>query len=205
MVGNWEVNINVNGMPQKIASAVSKLSETLVGAEYDPIAYLGSQQVNGLNHAVLAEQTVVTGRDFKNIVMLIFNEKPNEREATLVSIDRIVEGGDALGGTQINATTVIPEEAMNEWRTAFEGFIGSDVIPFALLATQVVKGTNFIFAATLTPVVPGAKSKVVIVTLNSMTGTLAFADPFKTAQEASLGYAFTWLKNGLGKPLGEWP
>lgn len=205
MVGNWEVNINVNGMPQKIASAVSKLSETLVGAEYDPIAYLGSQQVNGLNHAVLAEQTVVTGRDSKNIVMLIFNEKPNEREATLVSIDRIVEGGDALGGTQINATTVIPEEAMNEWRTAFEGFIGSDVIPFALLATQVVKGTNFIFAATLTPVAPGAKSKVVIVTLNSMTGTLAFADPFKTAQEASLGYAFTWLKNGLGKPLGEWP
>ena len=205
MVGNWEVNININGMPQKIASAVSKLSETLVGAEYDPIAYLGSQQVNGLNHAVLAEQTVVTGRDSKNIVMLIFNEKPNEREATLVSIDRIVEGGDALGGTQINATTVIPEEAMNEWRTAFEGFIGSDVIPFALLATQVVKGTNFIFAATLTPVAPGAKSKVVIVTLNSMTGTLAFADPFKTAQEASLGYAFTWLKNGLGKPLGEWP
>lgn len=205
MVGNWEVNININGMPQKIASAVSKLSETLVGAEYDPIAYLGSQQVNGLNHAVLAEQTVVTGRDSKNIVMLIFNEKPNEREATLVSIDRIVEGGDALGGTQINATTVIPEEAMNEWRTAFEGFIGSDVIPFALLATQVVKGTNFIFAAALTPVAPGAKSKVVIVTLNSMTGTLAFADPFKTAQEASLGYAFTWLKNGLGKPLGEWP
>lgn len=205
MIGNWEININVNGMPQKIASAVSKLSETLVGAEYDPIAYLGSQQVNGINHAVLAEQTIVTGRDSKNIVMLIFNEKPNEREATLVSIDRIVEGGDALGGTQINATTVIPEEAMNEWRTAFEGFLGSDVIPFALLATQVVKGTNFIFAATLTPVVPDAKSKVVIVTLNSMTGTLTFADPFKTAQEASLGYAFTWLKNGLGKPLGEWP
>lgn len=205
MVGNWEVNVNINGMPQKITSAVSKLSEALVGAEYDPIAYLGSQQVNGINHAVLAEQTVVTGRDSKNIVMLIFNEKPNEREATLVSIDRIVEGGDALGGTQINATTVIPEEAMNEWRTAFEGFLGSDVVPFALLATQVVKGTNFIFAATLTPVVPDAKSKIVIVTLNSMTGTLAFADPFKTNQEASLGYAFTWLKNGLGKPLGEWP
>ena len=57
----------------------------------------------------------------------------------------------------------------------------------------------------MTPVVPDAKNKVVIVTLNSMTGTLAFADPFKTNQEASLGYAFTWLKNGFGKPLGEWP
>ena len=205
MVGNWEININVNGMPQKIASAVSKLNTTLIGAEYDPIAYLGSQVVNGTNHAVLAEQTIVTGRDSKNIVMLIFNEKPNEMEATLVNIERVVEGGAPMGGIAINPTTVIPKEAMEEWNTAFEGFVGSKVVPFALLATQVVKGTNFIFAAELTPVVPDAKSKVVIVTLNSMTGTLAFADPFKTNQEASLGYAFTWLKNGFGKPLGEWP
>lgn len=205
MVGNWEININVNGMPQKVASAVSKLNTTLIGAEYDPIAYLGSQAVNGTNHAVLAEQTIVTGRDSKNIVMLIFNEKPNEMEATLVNIERIVEGGAPMGGIAINPTTVIPEEVMNEWNTAFRGFVGSKVVPFALLATQVVKGTNFIFAAEMTPMVPDAKSKVVIVTLNSMTGTLAFADPFKTNQEASLGYAFTWLKNGFGKPLGEWP
>ena len=50
MVGNWEINVNVNGMPQKVASAVSKLNTTLMGAEYDPIAYLGSQVVNGTNH-----------------------------------------------------------------------------------------------------------------------------------------------------------
>lgn len=47
--------------------------------------------------------------------------------------------------------------------------------------------------------------EVVIVTINTMTGTVAFADPFETKQGASLGYAFTWLKNGFGKPLGEWP
>ena len=206
MVGNWEININVNGMPQKIATAMGKLNETLLGAEYEPIAYLGSQVVNGTNHAVLAEQTIITGRDTHNVVMIIFNEKPNEMEATLVSIERVVEGGAPMGGVNIIPPRVdIPEEAMNEWNAAFEGFVGSKVVPFALLATQVVKGTNLIFAAEMTPVVPDAKSKVVIVTLNSMTGTLAFADPFKTNQEASLGYAFTWLKNGFGKPLGEWP
>lgn len=205
MVGNWEIKVNVHGMPQKIASAVSKLSETLVGAEYDPIAYLGSQQVNGINHAVLAEQTIITGRDSKNIVMLIFNEKPNDMEATLVSIDRIVEGGDALGGTHINATTTIPEDAMKEWHTAFEGFLGAKYEPFALLGTQVVKGTNFIFAVEVTPITPNGKPEVAIVTINTMTGTMAFADPFETKQSASLGYAFTWLKNGFGKPLGEWP
>lgn len=205
MVGNWEINVNVNGMPQKVATAVGKLNETLMGAEYDPIAYLGSQVVNGTNHAVLAEQTIVTGRDSKNIVMLIFNEKPNEMEATLVNIERVVEGGAPMGGIAINPTTVISEEAMEEWNTVFEGRVGIKAEPFALLATQVVKGTNFIFAATVTPVYPDAETAISIITINTMTGTIAFANPFETKQAASLGYAFTWLKNGFGKPLGEWP
>ena len=205
MVGNWNVNVSVSGMPQKVASAIGKLSETLIGAEYTPIAYLGSQVVNGTNHAVLAEQTVITGRDTKNIVMLIFNEKPNDMEATLVNIERVVEGGAPMGGVNVNPMTEIPADAMKEWNTAFEGRVGIKAEPFALLATQVVKGTNFIFAATVTPVYPDAETMVSIITINTMTGTIAFANPFETKQEASLGYAFTWLKNGFGKPLGEWP
>lgn len=205
MVGSWKINVAVGSMPQKVASAVSKLSENLVGAEYTPIAYLGSQVVNGTNHAVLAEQVVVTGRDTKNIVMLIFNEKPNDMEATLVNIERVVEGGAPMGGVNVNPMTEIPADAMKEWNTAFEGRVGIKAEPFALLATQVVKGTNFIFAATVTPVYPDAETTVSIITINTMTGTIAFANPFETKQEASLGYAFTWLKNGFGKPLGEWP
>lgn len=40
--GNWEININTNGMPQKIATAFSELNETMLGVEYDFVAYLGS-------------------------------------------------------------------------------------------------------------------------------------------------------------------
>ena len=71
--GGWSVNVEVGKMPQKVATAFSKLGD-LVGASYTPIAYLGSQVVNGINHAVLAEQTVLTGKDTKNIVVIIFNE-----------------------------------------------------------------------------------------------------------------------------------
>ena len=56
MLGSWEVNVVTGGMPQKVATAFGELAGSLVGAEYTPIAYLGSQQVNGVNHAVLAEQ-----------------------------------------------------------------------------------------------------------------------------------------------------
>jgi hypothetical protein len=50
--GSWEINPIVDAMPQKVATAFSELAETLVGASYEPIAYLGSQTVNGINHAV---------------------------------------------------------------------------------------------------------------------------------------------------------
>lgn len=55
MVGNWEVKVAVDAMPQKVATAFGKVFEGFVGAQYTPIAYLGSQIVNGENHAILAE------------------------------------------------------------------------------------------------------------------------------------------------------
>lgn len=205
MFGTWNVNVSTSGMPQTVASAIAGLGETLLGCTYTPIAYLGSQMVNGVNHAVLAEQAITTGQDTKNIVVLVFNEKPGDMKATLVSIDRVVASGAPLGGIHLAPTTEIPEDKMDEWKEAFNGFVGSYIEPFAYLGSQMVKGSNEIFAAVLTPVAPKATSKVVIVTLNTVIGSFALADVLSTRQENSLGYAFTWLKGSLGAPLGEWP
>lgn len=192
MTGAWNVNVVIDAMPQKVATAIGKMSETLMGAEYDPICYLGSQVVNGTNHAVLCEQTIVTGRDTKNIVVVVFNEKPNEMELTLVRIDTIVEGGLPMGGTAIDVKTDIPDDAKAIWDDAFDGMVGSNVEPFALLGTQVVNGTNYIFGAMLTPVVANPESKAVVVTINEKSGTVKFADMLASKQGGSLGYAFTW-------------
>ena len=179
-------------MPQKVATAIGKMSESLMGAEYEPICYLGSQVVNGTNHAVLCEQTIITGRDTKNIVVVVFNEKPNEMELTLVRIDTIVEGGLPMGGTAIDVKTDIPDDAKAIWEDAFDGMVGSNVEPFALLGTQVVNGVNYIFGAVLTPVVADPMSKAVVVTINEKSGTVKFADMLVSKQGGSLGYAFTW-------------
>lgn len=192
MTGAWNVGINVGAMPQKVATAVGKMSESLMGAEYEPICYLGSQVVNGTNHAVLCEQTIITGRDTKNIVVVVFNEKPNEMELTLVRIDTIVEGGLPMGGTAIDVKTDIPDDAKAVWEDAFDGMVGSNVEPFALLGTQVVNGVNYIFGAVLTPVVANPMSKAVVVTINEKSGTVKFADMLVSKQGGSLGYAFTW-------------
>ena len=207
MVGSWEINVNTNGMPQKVATAVSALSEQLIGAEYTPIAYLGAQVVNGTNHAVLAEQLVLTGKDTKNVVVLIFNEKG--MDCTLVGIERVLESGMPEGGISVNATTDIPAEAMDAFNSVFAGFVGSKVEPFAYLGSQVVKGINYIFAAEVTPVVENPEKKAAIVIVNSLTGEISFTDLLSSKTDSlQLGYAFTWLKrqnSSLGAPLGEWP
>lgn len=205
MFGNWKINPVVGGMPQKIATAFAKLSETLIGAEYEPIAYLGEQTVNGVNHAVLAKQILTTGRDTENIVVIIFNERPDAMEATLVSIERVVEGGMALGGVKIFDGDSIPEDAKAAFKTTFTNYVGAKYEPIALLGTQVVNGINYIFAATLEPVVQNPEKQAVIVVVNDAAGSVAIEDLMKTKHESALGYSFTWLKGGFGKPLGEWP
>lgn len=207
-LGSWEVKVAVDAMPQKVATAIGELAEQLIGAEYKPIAYLGSQIVNGINHAVLAEQTIITGKDTKNVVILIFNEKPNEMKATLVNIERVIEQGGEMGGIAVDVKTDIPAEAKEAFDNAFEGFVGSKVTPFAYLGSQVVKGVNYFFAAEVTSITAEPVTKVALVTVNGMTGEIAFADLLDSRQDAlTLGYAFTWLKKGtsFGAPLGEWP
>lgn len=189
MFGKWNVNVSA-AMPQKVASAVASLSETLTGAEYTPIVYLGSQVVNGTNHAVLAEQTILTGRDTTNIVILIFNEKDND--CTLVNIERVIESGSAFGGTTINTTIDIPTDIKDIWDKAFEDRIGGKIEPFVFLGTQAVKGTNYIFAATVDPMTPNSEVSINIVTVNPMTKNVSFSELLKNRQIASLGYAFSW-------------
>lgn len=195
-VGTWNVEIvdmTTGSMPQKVATVSSAFTEKLgelLGAQYTPIAYLGSQVVNGTNHAILAEQVVITGRDTKNVVLVILNEKGND--FAIVNIERVVEGGTGLGGTVVDVKTEIPEDAKAVFDKTFEGFVGSKVEPFALLGTQVVKGTNYIFAAKVTPVTAEPTQKFAIVTVNGLENKATFADPLRSDLKNGLGYAFTW-------------
>ena len=196
--GGWVTDIKF-GMPQKIASAMTNLTEKIgLGASYKFIAYLGHQEVNGTNHAVLAEQIVMTGRDVNNAVVIVFNEKPGSNDVAVVEIKDIVQGGGALGGIKVDMSTEIPEEAQKALDTVLEGWVGSDIKPFAYIGTQVVKGTNYIFAATLKRVVPGAKEYAALVVVNEMEKKLDIFNIFDigvnddTGELLSLGYAFTW-------------
>ena len=190
--GNWNVNVVMGRMPQKVATAMAKLEESITGAEYEPIAYIGSQVVNGTNHAILAKQIIVTGRDTSNVVLMIFNEKPSDTEATLIGIERIIESGLPAGGVQIDIHTEIPEDAIEIWKDAFMGYVGLAIEPFALLGTQIVNGINYLFAAEATPVGLEAGKRAYLVVVNSNERRVNLINLLTDKHQAGLSYAFTW-------------
>lgn len=191
--GNWEIAIEIGRIPQKIASAIIDLGEKLVGAEYEPIAYLGSQVVNGVNHAVLAKQIITTGRDTENIVVLIFNEKNNN--VVLVSIERVMSGSDAVfGGIRLdvkNITIEWDEEANFVFTNAFKEFTGAKMVPYYLLGTQIVRGVNYFYLAEMRGLGENDKKKAVLVIINSATDVVSIIDILTNKFTDSAKYSFT--------------
>jgi hypothetical protein len=192
-LGAWEVKVSTN-FPQKVATGIAQLDEQLIGAEYDAVAYLGSQVVNGTNHAVLAQQTILTGRDTKNAVVLVFNEKPKSMEVALASINTIVKGNNEPGGIDVNVTAEIPAEAKAALDAALKGgFVGSKVEAFAYIGKQVTKGIDYIFACEVTPVTQNPVKTISLVKVHSIDNTLEFKALFSDEKNnTKLGYAFTW-------------
>ena len=166
--GGYDVNVNVNGMPQKVATAFDEITNTLLGAKYNPIAYLGTQVVNGTNHAILAEQTIITGVDSKCVVVMVINEK--DQGLTLAAIERVLDSGEAFGGTSIDCKTDIPDEAMPALSNALSSFIsGATIKSFAYLGSQLANGMNYYIAAEVSPLVAGVdnNTSVKLIKVNS--------------------------------------
>ncbi len=59
-----------------------------------------------------------------------------------------------MGGWNVCEDTAVTPEAQAALDKALEGFVGSKVEAVALLATQVVAGTNYCFLCRVSPVVP---------------------------------------------------
>ena len=75
-LGGWNLD-DVKGcnLPQKVQSAFTAVTSDLVGADYEPICYLGSQTVNGINYRVLALSRAVVPNAEKKIVKMIIHEE----------------------------------------------------------------------------------------------------------------------------------
>ena len=89
LLGGWNIDeIKGCNLPQKAASAFTAVTGGLVGAEYQPVLYVGSQTVNGTNYCILALQTLVIPNPEKRLVKMIINVS-SAGVASLVSVSGV--------------------------------------------------------------------------------------------------------------------
>ena len=76
ILGGWNLD-EVKGcnLPQKVQTAFLAVTGDITGIDYEPVAYLGSQTVNGTNYRLLALQRTVTAAPEKKLVKMIIHEE----------------------------------------------------------------------------------------------------------------------------------
>ena len=73
-LGGWNIDeMKGVNLPQKAQSAFTAVTGGLVGADYEPVLYVGSQVVNGVNYCVIAVQTLLTATPEKRLVKMVIN------------------------------------------------------------------------------------------------------------------------------------
>ena len=89
VLGGWNIDeMKGCNLPQKAASAFTAVTGELVGAEYQPVLYVGSQLVNGTNYCIFAIQKIVVPKSEQRLVKMIINVA-SDGAASLVSVSGV--------------------------------------------------------------------------------------------------------------------
>lgn len=98
LAGGWTANAeNPTVIPDDVKAAFDKAMETLAGVGYEPVAYLGSQLVAGMNYCLLCTATVVAP-DAVPTYALVYIYADLEGNATVSRVEDIVF--DAVGSEE---------------------------------------------------------------------------------------------------------
>ncbi len=192
LMGGWAYESDPAVTDEMKARLEKALSET-VGAEYEPIANLGTQVVAGLNRCLLCKVTPVVpnavphyalvyvyedlegGATLNNVVDFGIEMPEGEPEAEAVpgwdnepiELPEMPNTDEPIaavaGGWQVSYEPEMTEALSVVFSKALEELVGVDYEPIACLGTQVVAGTNYCFLAKATVVYPGALPKLVLV------------------------------------------
>ena len=155
-----------------IKALFDKATEGLAGVGYEPVAYIGSQVVAGTNHLLLCKATPVTANPVTTYALVVLYEDL-DGNAEIANVVNSTANAPAAqdpenpmsGAYADSESPKVTDEAKQALTKASEALAGASYEPKALLATQVVAGTNYMLLCKATPTVPDAKSSYSIVTV----------------------------------------
>jgi len=179
-VGDW-TRAESPEITEEAGALLKKATSAIVGNKYTPVAYLGSRKAYfdgqkeedaGIIHALLCRKAIVPPDPAeKEIYAILYIHESLEGNAVITDIENsevntnIAEmpAGTVMGSWNQAKSPVITEKVKVVFDKATEGLAGVDYSPVALLATQVVSGTNYCILCQSTAVYPGAESGYALV------------------------------------------
>lgn len=168
-MGSWKNNkeslkLDDNG---EAKAAFEKATEGLDGYEYEVIAYIGSQVVQGTNYTYLCKGIpVVPDAEAEYLILNVYEDLEGSAEITgknqLLEVnDENADGGWSYnqGDTELDKN----EDVKLAFDKVLEGLDGCNYEPIAYLGSQVTAGNNYAVFCSVTPIVPDAQKSFCIV------------------------------------------
>ena len=165
-VGGW-TSPESPAVTDEMKARLEKALDSMLGATYTPVAYLGSQLVSGMNYRLLCRVAPVVPNAEEAYAIVVLYEDLNGN----VSITDVQEfdaetniyGESLTGGWAQAESPVVTDELKAVFENASEGLLGVEYSPVALVSSQVVAGMNYCFLCEATVVYPGAESTYALV------------------------------------------
>ena len=159
MVGGWSAQDSI-AITEEHKELFKKLNDQLAGATLEPMVYLGSQVVAGMNYRFLCKETAAVP-DAKPIYVIaeIYQDLSGN-----VTVNRILESKveapteQLSGGFTEPVSFEIAPDVKEAFDAAVSGLTGADYEPVANLGSQVVAGKNYRLLCRSTLAAPGAET-----------------------------------------------
>ena len=139
----------------------------LLGVDYAPLAYLGSQVVAGTNHVFLVKGTVVVpARPVSYALAYLYEDLQGNVKLLNIADLPIVPQADGtlalpeeglMGGWAYVEDPAFTDEEEAKLEAALQNQVGASYAIVACVAEQVVAGLNRCLLVQVTPVVPNAR------------------------------------------------
>ena len=167
VAGGWTPAEDFGDITAERRAIFDKGMAALLGVDYAPLAYLGSQVVAGTNHVFLVKGTMVVPAQPVSYALAYFYED-------LQGNVKLMNVADLPIVPQADGTLALPEEGlMGGWayvedpaladedeaklEAALQNQVGASYAIVACVAEQVVAGLNRCLLVQVTPVVPNAR------------------------------------------------
>lgn len=156
----------------KLKALFDKVNKTLTGAQLTPVACLESQVVAGTNYLVLCKETAtVPNASPVYALVTLYEDLDGNAEVTDLQESGVTAPepydpeNPVSGGWGEPESPEVTDEAKTALAKACETLTGAEYEAKALLATQIVAGTNYQLLCKAAPTVPDAASYYAIITV----------------------------------------